>query len=353
LTWIEAEAEKSRPVTRTELRHYCEAKYAQFVSKGWVDSFILRHAADLTERKSTPQEEARLEVPHVFLEETIRCLRDRAQGMKAELVFNLDEVGISEWEDRKEKKVIVPKTMDGQTIHHRVSRNVKHISIITCISAGGESLTPYIVMLQDSERLRKRLMARGVRLGVDFVLTHRPKPYINGKLFLDYITHIFVPYLNELRESEEFAECEAILLMDNCSPHMGDAVIALLTREHVRVITFAPHTTHIFQVLDLVLFGALKKHSTRLSTLDEEQPAAAFIIKVYHDFKQTMIEVNIWGAFSAIGFSHDISREPYELLFDEEKFRQSRGFLELWERDVLVDSLSRGRQQARFSWINQ
>jgi hypothetical protein len=134
---------------------------------------------------------------------------------------------------------------------------------------------------------------------------------------------------------------------------MGDAVIAILTREHVRVITFAPNTTHIFQVLDLVRFGALKKRSTRLSTRDEEQPDAAFIIKVYHDFKQTMVQVNIWGAFSAICFSYDISHEPYKLLFDEEKFRQIRGFLELWERDVPVDSLSRRRQQARFGWINE
>jgi hypothetical protein len=141
--------------------------------------------------------------------------------------------------------------------------------------------------------------------------------------------------------------------MDSCSPQLGDAAIEVLTREHVRVITFAPHITHIFQVLDLVLFGALKKHSTRLSTLDEEQPGAAFIIKVYHDFKQTMIEVNIWGAFFVIGFSYDISREPYELLFDEEKFRQSRGFLEFWERDVPWESLSRRRQEARFGWINQ
>jgi hypothetical protein len=36
--------------------------------------------------------------------------------MKAELVFNLDEVGMSEWEDRKEKKVIVPTFMDDRTI---------------------------------------------------------------------------------------------------------------------------------------------------------------------------------------------------------------------------------------------
>jgi hypothetical protein len=55
---------------------------------------------------------------------------------------------------------------------------------------------------------------------------------------------------------------------------------------------------------DVVLFGALKKQIIGLSTLDEEQPAAAFIIKVYHDFKQTMMEINISGAFSSIGFTH-------------------------------------------------
>jgi hypothetical protein len=96
LICIEAEAEKSRPVTRAELRYYCEAKYTRSVSKRWVDSFILRHEVDLTESKSTPQEEVRLEVPRAFLDETICCLRDHVQGMKTELVFNLDEVGISE-----------------------------------------------------------------------------------------------------------------------------------------------------------------------------------------------------------------------------------------------------------------
>jgi hypothetical protein len=66
-----------------------------------------------------------LEVPRAFLGETIRCLREYVHGMKAELMFNFDEVGMSEWENRKPKKVIVPKTMAGETVHHRVSRGVK------------------------------------------------------------------------------------------------------------------------------------------------------------------------------------------------------------------------------------
>jgi hypothetical protein len=73
--------------------------------------------------------------------------------------------------------------------------------------------------------------------------------------------------------------------MDNRLPRIRDAVIAVLTLERVRVITFTNDTTHVFQILDIVLLFALEKHATDLSTLDEEHSAAAFIIKVSHDFK--------------------------------------------------------------------
>jgi hypothetical protein len=75
----------------------------------------------LTETKSTPEEDLRLKVPRAFLDEMICCLREYIQEMKSELVFNLDEVGMSEWEDRKDKKVIVRKTIDDQTIPHHAS----------------------------------------------------------------------------------------------------------------------------------------------------------------------------------------------------------------------------------------
>jgi hypothetical protein len=148
--------------------------------------------------QNTSQEHPRLEVPREFLDETTCDLREHVHATKAELVFNLAEVGMSEWEDRKEKKVILPMTMDDQTIHYRESRSMKHISVIACITAGGEYLTPFIVTSHISDGIRKRLMSRGVRLAVDFVLRQRLKPYVSRKLFLEYIKTIFVPYLNEL-----------------------------------------------------------------------------------------------------------------------------------------------------------
>jgi hypothetical protein len=96
LEWIEAQIEKCDPVTRTDLRRYCQTKYSVSMSRGWVDLFILRHRDNLAKTKTTLQEDTRLEVPRVFLNENGFCLRQYVQGMKAELVYNLDEVRVSE-----------------------------------------------------------------------------------------------------------------------------------------------------------------------------------------------------------------------------------------------------------------
>jgi hypothetical protein len=178
---------------------------------------------------------------------------------------------MSESEDRQRQKMIVRATMGGETIHHRASRGVRHISIIICITAAGESLMPHIVISQNSDAIRKRLMNRRVYVGVGFVLRHRSKPHVSGKLFLEYINAIFVAYLNELRDSKESEASEAVVVMDNYSPHISDDFVAILTSVRVRIITLAPHTTHVFRVLDVVLFCALKKHATGLEKLDEEQ----------------------------------------------------------------------------------
>jgi hypothetical protein len=72
----------------------------------------------------------------------------------------------------------------------------------------------------------------------------------------------------------------------------------------------------------------LKKYATGLEKLDEESRAAVFILKVYRDFEETIVEINICKAFAIIEFTHDIDQILYGLFFDKEKFRQSLGFVE-------------------------
>jgi hypothetical protein len=82
---------------------------------------------------------------------------------------------------------------------------------------------------------------------------------------------------------------------------VSDEVVAVPTNAPVRIITFAPHTTHTFQMLDVVLFDNLKNYANSLKMFNKEQSAAAFLLGVYRDFKQTVIEMNIWGLLQPSG----------------------------------------------------
>jgi hypothetical protein len=71
--------------------------------KGPVDFFLASDQTELIEPTSTPQEEPRLQVPRIFLDETISAMNETVHLRPSASVFNLDEVGISQWEDRKSK----------------------------------------------------------------------------------------------------------------------------------------------------------------------------------------------------------------------------------------------------------
>jgi hypothetical protein len=151
---------------------------------------------------------------------TIRSLYETLQGCPADLVFHLDEVGISDWDDRKPKKVVVPISVAAHNIHHRISRNVKHVSIVTCISAGGACLIPYLVTSQDSTALHRALEATGMQIGKHLILKQRAKPDVNADLFENDVRTVFLPHLAITRIMQNVRNGEIVLLMDNCSPHL-------------------------------------------------------------------------------------------------------------------------------------
>jgi hypothetical protein len=89
---------------------------------------------------------------------------------------SINDVEISDWEDCKAKKVVVPAAMLGQTIHHGVSRQVKCISVIVCVSDAGASLIPYIITSQNSPAVQEHLKKQDVRFGRDFTFQVNEEP---------------------------------------------------------------------------------------------------------------------------------------------------------------------------------
>jgi hypothetical protein len=88
LASITGKAEKNAAVTRPDIKNYCRDVCKMEVTRGWVDSFISRHSAELMEKKCSRQEEPRLQVPRVFLDQTVRSMHEMVHGRPPDLVLN-------------------------------------------------------------------------------------------------------------------------------------------------------------------------------------------------------------------------------------------------------------------------
>ena len=82
---------------------------------------MYRHGDELTKTEISPQEELRLKVPRTYLIEFMNLVEKI-------IVYNIDETGLSDWENRKPKIVIVPKDLENEDLHYPVNRGIRHIT---------------------------------------------------------------------------------------------------------------------------------------------------------------------------------------------------------------------------------
>jgi hypothetical protein len=124
--------------------------------------------------------------------------------------------------------------------------------------------------------------------------------------------------------------------MENCSVQVRGDAIQMLADHRVTVLTFPPHTTYIFQNLDLSLFGNFKKRMNYRLPLETEETTASFIERIFHMMKQTLVEDNVRSSFMQLGLTYNINSIPYVLIFDENVLPQGPGFTSLWKRGCLT-----------------
>jgi hypothetical protein len=123
--------------------------------------------------------------------------------------------------------------------------------------------------------------------------------------------------------------------MDNCSVHAQGDTLQMLADHRVRVLTFPPHTTHIFQSLNLSLFGNFKKRMNYRLSLETDETTAGFIKRIFHMMEWNPVEDNRRSSFMQLSLTGDINIIPDVLIFDEHV-------------PFLCDSFSTSRQYPSF-----
>jgi hypothetical protein len=202
-----------------------------------------------------PQEQLGLQIPREYLNRYISLIKTHVPLVPAELIFNIDETSPSDWEERRAKLVIVPSHASQTAPHYSVDRAIRHQTLLCCVLASGDAYCPLFIATRPKAT---KIFEKSVRENIDLKLEIRQTLYRDSELFTRYIREAFLPTVAANRELPGCANKPALLFCDNCATQCSDEILRELARNGVLLLTYPPHTSHIFQVLDVLPFGRLK-----------------------------------------------------------------------------------------------
>ena len=268
----------------------------------------------------------------------------------SELVFNLDEIGYSEWESRKIKRVIVSTKTEESGVFHSIARSKAHISLLSCISASGDTLTPLLIT---KNSIPENFWNEGLRENENIIIRERNPPYMDSEIFHDYISNCFIPYVNSIRKTLQVEDEYAVLLMDSCQSHTSTETIQELTQNKIIVLTFPAHTTNLFQPCDLSLFGSMKRALSNIKADSKNEKVKLYLTKIIRAYEQVTTSFNIRSTFIKAGISYERTGLRFKLKINPENIIQNHGFKEIWNQNISIDEISARRRNQKFGVINE
>jgi hypothetical protein len=152
---------------------------------------------------------------------------------------------------------------------------------------------------------------------------------------------VLIPRIENVGEANETPDSQAILFIDNCSSHLMEHIIDLLSAHKIKILTLPPHSSGISQMFDLVFFAVFKSLEKRLAK-DESIPVmadhATCMVKACEANGASSI---VRACFARAGFVyHKVPDGGYILGLDEGIIRDSAGFRDIWEIDFPLGSLT-------------
>jgi hypothetical protein len=155
--------------------------------------------------------------------------------------LNLDEIGVSEWEDRK-SKVMIPMDVKDCLIRYKVPKTLNYLTVLTLVAANGQAYFPVIVT---SRRIPDGVSQSRHRRGKYFLIERNRKPDVDRAIFERFIRRHFIPHIMALKSIPCYSKAEAVLLTDNCSAHVTPEIFRLLDENRIKLLDL-PSIQQIF-----------------------------------------------------------------------------------------------------------
>jgi hypothetical protein len=217
-------------------------------------------------------------------------------------LFNVDESDFSDWEEGKSKCVLIPTEARETTLHCPASRKICRQTLICCVTAAGDAYCPLLV---SSDPATRAVFEDQIRDGIDLQIEISSSPYVNAEIIERYVDTVLIPALEADRQLPGCDKKRAILFCDNCSAHVSNSMLEKLARHGVLVLTCPPHTSHIFQVLEVLLFGLVER-SKKYQIRDDILPIHVdHVLRLFQAYEAVMASTTIREARRQTGFEYE------------------------------------------------
>jgi hypothetical protein len=173
----------------------------------------------------------------------------------------------------------------------------------------------------------------------------REPAYATAEIFRRYIETVFFPAIAANRKLPGCRNKPAILLCDNCACHCSEDIIIEFARYGVLVLSYSPHTSNLFQVLDLLLFGRLKSAKKYLPRNEQASTSIDHIIRIFKTCETVTTNTMVRSCWEKAGFEYSKMCEAFHLLVNDGKIREWTDFLEVWRINYPLEDLSSRRKE--------
>jgi hypothetical protein len=246
-------------------------------------------------------------------------IKNYVSKIPAELIFNIDETGLSDWEERKEKMVFVPSAHIDSTLHYPINRSVRHQTHMCCISAAGDAYFPLLIA---PNRGAQKIFETGIHRDIDIMMENRKPAYGTAEIFRTYIETVFFPAIAANKKLPGCRNKPAILFCGNWACHCSEDILIEFARHGVLVLSYPPHMSNLFQVLDLLLFSRLKSAKKYLPRNDQASTWIDHIVRISKAYQTVITNTMGRSCWEKAGFEYAKMGEAFHLLVNDGKIRE-------------------------------
>ena len=135
------------------------------------------------------------------MDKIIENIKKCVVGKAAKIVFNIDEMGSSGWENKKIKTLITHRNLCQKPLLIPVKRSASHQTLLACVGAAGDAI---LSIVNATRPQTKQIFKTGVR-----------EEIATNEIFYEYITKVFLLYISSQGGIDGFSNELEVLLMDN------------------------------------------------------------------------------------------------------------------------------------------